>query len=349
MAEYFHEGFDNYYQVTDLQLNVGKVQWSNISNSYLDVGRGNQGKSLVLGTAQFTTTQTFTEAFIGMGIKSQNDPQVQFWDVLTGTLQCYINISASYGYVQLYGGGSQTNGQAYGGTLLYTSAANATNLANWAFLEIHALIDPTGGKLEVKYNNALVATISGVKTRYSGNSWFNMVAFYGNHYLPTYVDDLRLFDTTTGPGTYPCNSWGGDLRVQTVYPNANGTVTWTPLSGTNFSEINDPGTHAIGTTYNSTSTVGSEDTFVFQALSSIITEIISVQIKGAYTETDAASHTVRQLLHISGTDYGSGTDWTLASGGITMFTDQFVTNPATSASWSLSDVNGLLGAYKAIS
>jgi hypothetical protein len=164
------------------------------------------------------------------------------------------------------------------------------------------------------------------------------------------MDDFRINDTTTGPGSYPNNTWMGDLRVDTLFAISNGpTIDFTPTPNTNanYQNINNTGSTALGSTYNSTSTAGNEDEFNFQTLTGVITEVIAVQIRGGYLETDSASHTMQQFLTILGTQY-AGSTWTLAS-TMQFFSDLFAVNPNTGASWTVTEVNDLLAGYKMLS
>jgi hypothetical protein len=338
MAWLWAEGFDNLYQPADLTNNTGFAQWSTVNFCTLPTGRGGIGKALSFGNAIVSFGVNQTECYLGFAIKAAANPTFNFIDATTNTYQATLTLDTIYGITKLYGGNSSA--------LLYATGNNSTNLGTYGFLEIHLKTHATAGIFEVQYNGNTIASISGVKTAYSANNYFNAV-FFGAGNGSAVVDDMRLFDTTTGAGTYPCNSWGGDLRVASIYPSSNSSVTWTPSGSNNWSDINNQGTQSLGTTYNTTSTVGNEDLFNLQTLSSVISEIIGVQIKGAYQETDAAAHTLEQLLHISGTDY-PGAAKTLSQGW-QYFTDIYPINPATGVSWVLTDVNSLIAGYKALS
>jgi hypothetical protein len=160
------------------------------------------------------------------------------------------------------------------------------------------------------------------------------------------IDDFRYNDTTTGPGTYPCNAWMGDLRVATLFAISNNAVTWTPLAGANWQEISETAFDG-DTTYNSTATNGNEDLFNFGTLQSVINEIVAVQLVGGYREADAGGHTITQQLKVGGTDNAGATIGLTT--GYQFFADLFPVNPTTGASWSLSDVNGMEAGYKAVS
>jgi hypothetical protein len=333
------EGFDNLYQSYDLAVNTGYAQWSIGSYTNLTTGRGGAGKALVLGNATVSYAYNLNEGYWGTAIKAYEDITWNFIDSSTNSIQAQLYLNYVYGYIRLYGG----NGAA----TLYTSVNNAINLNVFGFLEVHLKSDASAGVFEVQYNGSSIGSVTGVKTAYSSNNWWSAISTVGGSSGALIVDDMRLFDTTTGPGIYPCNSWGGDLRVADAYAISNSSVTWTPSTGSNYSTINNPGTQALGTTYNTTSTVNNEDTFNFQTLSSVISEIIAVQVKGAYQQTDAAAHTVEQLLHISGTDYPGSSH--ILSQGWQYFTDLYPINPHTGVSWTLSDVNALVAGYKALS
>lgn len=330
MALIAFDGFDNYATAAEVNQRRGALQWS--GGGGLVTGRNGLGKALVAGESADGSVTCFASINANLsagyfGMAMSGSFTIEIIDGTTSTTQCYLNFSSIYGTITAYNGSGSQIGQ---------SLPNAFNGSLESFFEFHVVVGASG-TLEVRVDNAPALTLDGVNTQHSSAGTFSAVGIGSS-----FVDDFRINDTTTGPGAYPNNSWLGDLRVIDLQAISNGSVAWTPLTGTNWQEIAE--TLFDGdTSYNSTTTVGAEDLLNFSALANTIDQIVGVQLMGAYRENDASTHTVAQHLSIGGTDY-AGTARQLAV-TYAFLTDLYPVNPATNASWTLADVNSILAGY----
>ncbi len=346
------EGFDHYTSAADMNLRVGALQWTEGTGgsgtwAITTPGRGGFGACLQITTANNTPqligsfNANLAAAFFGFAATFTNATaylSVQLLDPLAGAAaQLSLNFNVDTGTIQLY----------RGSTLIESSAPNAFNAAAWEFYEVGATINGTSGTLALQVNGTTVLSFSG-NTQETANSSFGAIGFQlfrtdSNATLS--LDDFRWNDTTTGPGTYPCNGFMGDLRVVPLYPTANSAVTWTPLTGANWQEVSETAFDG-DTSYNAASTVGDEDLFTMGSVPSTAT-VIAVSLIGAYRSGDATAHTLTQQLSVGGTD-NAGAVQTLAV-GYQFVSDVFPVNPTTAASWAAADVNAMLAGYKVAS
>ena len=349
------EGFDHYTSAADMNLRVGALQWTEGVGGFggggtwaiTTPGRGGYGACLQITTNSITPqligsfNANLAEAFFGFAMTFTNATaylSLQLLDPLaSGAPQLSLNFVLATGTIQLY----------RGGTLIESSAPNAFNGSVWSFYEVGATIASSGGSLVVQVNGTTVLSYSG-NTQETGNSSFGAVGLQisrGDGNATFSLDDFRYNDTTTGPGTYPCSGFMGDLRVQALYATANSAVTWTPLAGANWQEVSETAFDG-DTSYNATSTVGDEDLFTMGPVPSSAT-VIAVSLIGAYRNGDATVHTLTQQLSVGGTDH-AGAVQTLGL-GYQFVSDVFAVNPTTGDSWAAADVNAMLAGYKVAS
>lgn len=352
------DGFDHYNNTTDMQTRVGALQWSGVGVcSIVSPGRNNSGKALAVGgpngSATATLNETMTTGYFGFawncaGMSTGANFTVEILDTTVGgTAQLTLTFSA-LGQIAVYRGTTS-------GTLIGASAANAFNPATFPFVEIGAHIDASTGWVAVEVEqNPVTWTTNPTNVNTKGSSasaTFGGVSFMSpgwglsnQQYNQTItIDDLRFNDTTTGPGAYPCNGFMGDLTFKTGFVNGNGTVTWTPLTGTNWGEVSETAFDG-DTSYNATATVGNEDLFNLPAFATTVSTIVAVDIIGGYREVDAGGHTMTNQIKVGGTD-NAGATLSLST-SYQYFVDSFAVNPTTSASWSLSDINSMEIGYK---
>lgn len=344
------EGFDHYNLATDAEFRTGVLQWAFTNSPSLVTGRGGFGKALSMlnqGISYYATFgSTYGELYFGFAMlmgafQTLTDKAVlNLVDTSLAVPQMFLQLNSILGTIGIW----QAAHGATPAALVASSQPNAFNGAVFDFLEVHGKIDPTAGLIEVQVNGATVVSFSG-NTQMSANGGFGALQFIPASGAWT-IDDFRFNDTTTGAGMYPNNSWTGDLRVATLYPTANGTVSWTPLANANWQEVSE---HAFDgdTSYNSTATNGDEDLFTMDTLPATITEIIAVQIVGGYRETDSAAHTLTQQLTTNSSDFAGASH--VMTSSYQFVTDLFVINPDTAASWTLTEINTMLIGYKAVS
>ena len=337
MALKVFDGFDHYKANTDMSSRSGFLQWNNtLAVTSFVTGRNGFGLALSLGNANNGFSATFGQrvasAFVGFAsnLASGVGAVFTFTDSLSSTAQVTVIFNNSNFSVQIRRGTST-------GTVLLTSANNVWAAGVYNYIEIWPVIDSSAGSVTVNVNGATVATVTGVNTKNSANASWDILTFASQNTGTFLLDDLYYADTTTGPGSFPCSSFLGDSRVDTVFATGNDSVTWTPLASTNWVEVSEVAMDS-DTSYNSTATPTNQDTYTFGALSGTINVIFGLQITTAQRKDDASARSTKSVLKISSTDYFGATN-SLPNTTYTYFTDLWILNPNTTANWTASDVN----------
>jgi hypothetical protein len=307
MALKFIEGFDD-----------GMMSLHGWTTNSLGTGRfgGSAWSCLATGHQTLNLAAPITGTIIvGFAMKHNTVSTDDCFSV--GSLNLYITAG---GALQLYNGG----------TLLSTStwapwASNGT----WRYVEVKYVMSTGAATVRVDGANILSGTV-GTLASVSSLSW-GITNNFSNSWL--IIDDVYILDTT---GTVN-NDFLGDVRVQTLYPTADGTYSQlTPSTGTTHATLVDEPTPNT-TDYVSSTTAGQKDSYQFQDLDANTANVYGVEVAN-YSHKDAAGAAgFSNLVRIGSTDYTStsqplSTSWTPSR-------DILETNPATSAAWSANDVN----------
>jgi hypothetical protein len=226
------------------------------------------------------------------------------------------------------------------GTLLTLGPNNAWTPNVWVFLEVGAKIDSSTGSVEVRVNGVTVASVSGINTKSTANVWFDNVKLstnFGN--LP--IDNFYYNDAT---GSAPYNGFLGDFRVDSILPEADSAVQFTPLANANWQEVSEVAMDSDAS-YNYSSTPGDQDLFDMGALDSHDASVLAVQITGAFRKDDAGDRSIKNAVKSGGTTAYGAVD-PLYDGFYAYYSDVFVQDPNTSAAWALSAVNAMKAGYK---
>ena len=214
---------------------------------------------------------------------------------------------------------------------------------SWFYVELKMTIHNTAGTAELRVNGSPTPDISltGLNTRSTANNFANDVWFNAANFP---IDDFYALDPTTGAAPY--NDFLGDVRIQTLFASAAGSSTqWTPLSTTNFSNVDDAGLDG-DTTYNSSTTAGQIDLFACADLTGTPV-VLGVQAFVDARKDDAGLRQVRTKLK-SGAVTSNGATATLNSSNYANYADRYLTDPNTSAAWTVAAVNALEVGYENI-
>lgn len=345
------DGFDHYGSgAGDFLQRSGFIQYvqtGNFAPAFV-TGRNGFGSAITMTSSAWSAVfqERAASAFIGFALQlpTNSGLTIQFLDStvgLGGQTQCSVYFDQVNYAIKFFLGNTA-------GTVLGISANNVWTAKVWNFIEIWPIIDNSSGSITVRVNGVTVASVSGVDTQSSGNAWWDVVNFGNpNTGATAVIDDLYYADTTTGPGSYPCNNFLGDVRVATLFPTANSGVNFTPKSGTNYSQINE---HAMDgdTTYNSSANVNDKDLFTFDPLENTVSKIYGIQLTSAWRKDDGGMRVIDQVVKTGGTEY-LGSDHSVPDNFYAYFTDPWILNPNTSVNWTLTDVNNILAGYKLIS
>lgn len=198
------------------------------------------------------------------------------------------------------------------GTVLGTTSGSIS-AGSYTYIEWKVKVDASVGTVDLRVNGASVLSLTSQNTRNTANTSWNSFAL-GNYdsvgSSSTTVngrsidyDDVYILD---GSGAAPWNTFLGDVRVDARKPTGAGTTTgWTPLSSTNWSNVDDAAPDD-DTTYNSTSTLNAIDTFVVEDAPVAGATIYGIQHCLSMKKSDAGTCTVAPVIRHSGTN-NSGT------------------------------------------
>lgn len=226
------------------------------------------------------------------------------------------------------------------GTLLGTGTSPlSTN--TWYFIELKVKIDPSTGTVDVHVNGSSVISLSGQNTRATSNSSANSIALGQAISQVSGVtldfDDLYICDSQGSTN----NTFLGDCRVDCYLPTGNGTNSqFTNSSGNstnNYTKINETSQDG-DTSYVADATVNDIDSYAITGLVHTPLNIYGVQTNIIAKADDAGARSIAPLLYRSSTAY-AGTSVSLGS---TSYADKlqiYEQDPATSASWTKTNLN----------
>lgn len=296
--------------------------------------------------ATSTYTDTTTRFGVGRLIYGNSAYNLDVYKNITASAAAYCGVAAapeSYATVELRGDAgatlhisakivkSEAKVYLYRGTTVIDSADIASS-ASWNYLEVGGTIHDTSGTAQVYINGVEVINFVGDTRNGGTNLTFDRVWLK--------CDSNSAFDDF-----YVCNDVGstnntflGDVRVQTLVPNAAGANTdFTPTGGTNYANVadipDDTGT------YNTSSTVGHKDTYDFSDLVSGTGTVFGIQTNMHAKKADAGIGALKEIVVAGATTYdGNTTQLPTSTAWIGQIRE---TNPDTSAAWTVGDVNSL--------
>jgi hypothetical protein len=227
------------------------------------------------------------------------------------------------------------------GTVLGTSAA-AMSANTYHYIEFKATIHDTTGSYELRLDGVNILSASNVDTKNTANASINSVTLGAPSQnigsLTTWkYDDFYVLDTT---GSAPNNNFLGDVRIDSIYPSADGNYTqWTPSTGSTHYTLVDE-TVPNGTDYVSNGTTGNKDSYAMGDVPALTAQTIyGVKVKAAALKDDAGSRTLKVGARSSTTDSVSSAQAITTSQ--LYYWHILETNPATSAAWTESAVNSM--------
>jgi len=342
MAIVATDGFDHYNSYADMEQRYGALQYANLGGSVqIDTpGRAGYGKCLAVGgNITMGLSLPISKVTFGFAVNFNGIGSLMTINLLDnllgGQVQCHWTINTLTGAITFY----DANG------VVQATALNAIGSNGYYFIEMQNTISKTGGTAALQVNGQPIPSFSpatGLDTQSTTNSSMSgliVSAPSGNVY---FFDDLYICDGTTGPGSYPCNSFLGDARTNTGFPVSNSSVSWTPLTGANWQEVSETAMDS-DVSYNRTATAGAQDTFNFGALDVDVNQVVALSVTVAVRKEDAGSRTIAPVLVIGGSTY-QGTAVSVDVSYL-YITTIWPINPHTSASWTAADINALVAGY----
>lgn len=252
----------------------------------------------------------------------------------------------------------------------YYSAINITQENTWYHFDCKIVFNKTtGGSIQARINETDVINQTGIRTYNAsgdslGNMSFTQVKVEKQLHNTFYMDDFYVLD---GEGTV-ANDLIGDVRVDTIYPDAPGNYTNfdpTPSSNANWENVVPlyfdryvwpnhyllreyyySGVGINFATYNEAEgTI--RDSYNLESLSALDKPVYGIQTNSTFRKTDAGKKQVEQFIRVSATDYDSGRvidvpDWSK------VYTYPVTVNPFTTNAWTESEINALESGIKIV-
>lgn len=351
MALLFIDGFDA--QSVSQMITQGK--WSS------------SGLSVETTVTRFGTGQSIQDASVGGNIERNVGSNLAS-GVLGAAFRVASGTAASNPFFILYDGSTIHLGviRNSDGTLSICRGTSATVLGTstatmavdtWAYIELKFLISDsiTSGDVVLYMDGVAILTLStSTDCKNGGNSYITKyrlggdTTFYSGSVLRRYIDDHYLIDLTGSANNAPL----GSVRVQTLYPTANGNSSG--MSGSdgnsvnNFQLVDETTAHTTDTDYVENATPGTKDTYGFGDTLAATSTVFGVQTNIVARKTDTDNKTICPVIRHSSTDYDGTTTANLPSTYQT-FTQMYEQNPGTSAAWTKSDVDGAEFGVKVVS
>lgn len=232
--------------------------------------------------------------------------------------------------------------------LARTSDAGSTGKftsLNWSYFEFKFTIDPTSGSYEVRHNQQVIISGSGVNTAHQGSAGADVFELnYGSN-SNFELDDFYFLDST---GTIN-NDFLGDSVIEGRVPTSDDSppADWTIENGgfpsiDTYWEVLDGTTTGTPQIYIYSSTVSDQALVGFNSLSFITGQIHCVQVNSDARLDVTGTRQFKHIIRSGGTLYTTptgGVNHSVASTSYATFYDIFELDPDTAAKWTISGVN----------
>ena len=353
MALLYIDGFD---------LQDATMRWVLVGQPadviYTTPTRFSAGKAVTLAVSASTPSQSalsimrqlppsasiYAGAAIQVGLENGNvnDTTANLFGIYTDsgtTGHLYIRRLSNNSIVAYRGDPASGNLGSPSGTQIAATAAGTLD-GNWHFIEVFATINATTGQLIVKVDGVQVINFTG-NTKNGGTSTnIDAIRFRTGKYLntpnsPISIDDLYVCDATGATN----NTFLGDVRVQSMVPNAAGSSTQLTPTGSANNYANAGDAPYNDATYNSSSTVGQRDTYALSDLVVGTTTVLATQSVAHMQKSDAGTANAKVALK-SGASVYYDTTQSLGTSPAA-YTHLRETDPATSAAWTVGNANNL--------
>ena len=233
-------------------------------------------------------------------------------------------------------------------TTLGTTTAGLIIPNVWYYIEFKATLSDTVGTVDLWINGVSVLSLTGQDTKNAGTKsvfdGLSLGAAFGG--INFYYDDVYFLN---GAGSTN-NDRLGDIRVRTILPTANGASSAglgsDGNSVNNYQLVDDTLMSAGAADYVDLQVTNDTDTYGMGDLPETGGPVYAVQVSSYDQKSDAGTRSIAHILRVAGTDY-AGTDIVEALGTFVGHMTTWELNPATSAQWSVADVNALEAGAKA--
>lgn len=347
MAAIFVDGFD-YYDTIGSGALGGPVErhWLFVgSPSSFVAGRHNAtfSNNIAFATGGAETSST---PFLGnestliigfaMNMAIQNSPQAIVYITDSGSTQITLSRDAN-GFLFF------NLGTGTGSPIAGTTGTTLIRENIWYHVEMKVTINNTTGSVHLKLNeqdeiHSGGGPVTGLDTQTTANAYTNRIGLAGINFATTYFDDFYILNTTPESSGPPNNDFIGDVAVETLFADANGvTNDWTPLSGSNYENIDEHATDDDAS-YVFSSTTSAIDLYSYDNLEQINqSDIHAVQTPIMARKTAAGGRFVTNVIRHGATNYAGNTLTTTDDYGELL--QIHPSNPGTGSAWTTSDID----------
>lgn len=211
------------------------------------------------------------------------------------------------------------------------------------YFELKVVFHNSTGSIELRRDEEVLLTLTGQDTINGGTGVIDRVTFgpTQNNANSQHIDDIYIMD---GSGSSPYTDYLGDVHVVDLLPNGNGNSSQFDGSDGNSTDnyllVDDPLNAApVTSDYVESSTAAEKDSYTFENMPGTLDVIFGVKATMHAQKSTAGTRQGRVFTRISGTNY-NGDDEYVPAFGWNGFSHLWVLNPADSAAWEDSDVNG---------
>lgn len=247
-----------------------------------------------------------------------------------GDGQTAIYISGSGNIKAVSGDVSSTDGIAFGTARMFSKV--------WHYVEMKVTLDIVSGAVEVRVDGETVISGSGQTSPGVAAEAFATTLIFGgsNDSARVMVDDLYICDSQGSVN----NDFLGEIGIRRLSPDADGaTNDFTPLGGgDNYVEVDEDDPDG-DTSYVESSTVGHQDLYGVDDLSSTPASIASLQVVATSKSDDGGAKSGKNYLSSSAVE-GAGSAYALTSGYVPQQSIHEL-DPNTSAAWAEAGVNAV--------
>ena len=331
MALLFADGFDHYG--TDATLPAG--YW----NTWTSTGASLVTGLLGVGKAMRTTTQSQCEKdlatnaatlIVGFCINITTLPATAI------TLLGLVDVNLLQVCISLQPNGALIISKTPTGTTPIATTTNVLTVGVRYHIEFKITVHNTAGAYELRVNGSSVGwfpATTGVNTRQSLNNYANKIRHRTTGQGTggdLSIDDLYVLDTSGSR----LNDFLGDCKINTSFPNSNGsTIQWTPTAGNNY-EITD-NNPPVDASYVSDATAGHRDLYDFTDISS--GNIHAAILLHRAAKSDAGTKSIQPVCK-SGATTNVGTAQGLSTTFL-WYPKTYENDPNTSAQWTRTNLN----------
>lgn len=337
LAAYGLDNYDNFTEFTTIEPEwTGEVGGSFGSNTLsttagrfgggaLIINSGNSGRHAAI--LNFSVAQPKT-IFLGISFKS---PVVTITAIFLELSQA----GSVHFQLQQVSGGNLVNVRILG------SSAGSFTLSKdvWHRIEVKLTVDNAAGEVTVRLDDNEVFTSTGIDTQAGSNAWTDRFIFQApsSSNTPTVTfDDITINDDQGSAN----NSFLGDLKIETLRPDADGFVTnFTPSTGSNWENVDDLTGPDEDSTFNESSVAGHQDLYTTIDLSGSPNVVHAVVVRATARKDDAGARSINLLARTGGTTDTGSTQALLTS--YSNFQEIHEIDPDTTDAWTVSGVNGL--------